>query len=79
MRRRRGYNPRRCPSCVGVGVGIDRDPAKICQATKLYGRLDHLRFVRDDAAARLAALPPSSVDVCLSIFGAFSFTPGAHY
>jgi SAM-dependent methyltransferase len=58
-----------------VGVGIDHDPAKIRQASKLYGQLDHLRFVRDDAAAYLAALAPSSVDVCLSIFGAFSFTP----
>jgi len=58
-----------------VGIGIDRDPAKIRRASQLYGQLDQVRFVRDDAAAYLAALPPSSADMCLSIFGAFSFTP----
>jgi SAM-dependent methyltransferase len=60
-----------------IGVGIDRDPAKIRRARELYGQLDQARFARDDAAAYLAALPPSSVDVCLSIFGAFSFTPAS--
>jgi SAM-dependent methyltransferase len=60
-----------------VGVGVDRDPVTISRARQLYGRLDHATFVHDDAATHLAALPPSSVDVCLSIFGAFSFTsPG---
>jgi SAM-dependent methyltransferase len=58
-------------------VGIDCDPAKIRRAEQLYGQLDRLRFVHDDAAAYLAALPPSSADVCLSIFGAFSFTPAS--
>ena len=58
-----------------AGIGIDRDPAKINRARDLYGSLDNLAFVRGDAAAVLAAMPPSTIEVVLSIFGAFSFSP----
>lgn len=59
------------------GIGIDRDPAKIERATRFYGHLTGVEFHLADAAYKLNALPPSSVDVCLSIFGALSFSdPG---
>jgi SAM-dependent methyltransferase len=62
-------------ACGAIGIGIDRDPAKISRARGRYGHLANLAFVHGDAAAVLAALPPSSIDVCLSIFGALSFSP----
>ncbi|MEV8115762.1 class I SAM-dependent methyltransferase [Streptomyces xiamenensis] len=55
-------------------IGIDHAPAKIHRARVLYGYLPRLSFVQADAAAHLHRLPPGTVDVCLSIFGAFSFT-----
>jgi SAM-dependent methyltransferase len=59
------------------GIGIDHDPAKIGRATSFYGHLTGIDFHLADAADKLNALPPSSVDVCLSIFGALSFSdPG---
>jgi len=58
-----------------IGIGIDRDPAKISRARHQYGHLSNLAFVLGDAAAILISMPPSAADVCLSIFGAFSFSP----
>lgn len=59
------------------GAGIDLDPVKIERATGLYGHLGEISFHLADAARYLNALPPRSVDVCLSIFGALSFScPG---
>lgn len=58
-----------------IGIGIDRDPAKITRARQQYGHLSNLSFVLGDAAAVLTSMPPSAADVCLSIFGAFSFSP----
>jgi len=57
-----------------TGIGVDRDPAKIRRARAAYGRLPGIRFVLADAVDHLTAVAPASVDVCLSIFGAFSFT-----
>jgi SAM-dependent methyltransferase len=56
-------------------TGIDHDPAKVARARQLYGHVPGLQVVQADAAAYLAALPPASVDACLSVFGAFSFSP----
>ncbi|HXC85330.1 MAG TPA: class I SAM-dependent methyltransferase [Trebonia sp.] len=58
-----------------VGIGIDYDLAKISRALDLYGHLSNLAFILGDAAAILGTMPPSAADVCLSIFGAFSFSP----
>lgn len=59
------------------GVGIDRDPVKIERAFRLYGHLSEISFHLADAAEYLNALPPRSVDICLSVFGALSFSsPG---
>ena len=56
-------------------TGIDRDPAKVARARQLYGDIPGLRVIHADAASYLAGLPAASVDICLSIFGAFSFSP----
>jgi SAM-dependent methyltransferase len=56
-------------------TGIDHDPAKVARARDLYGDIPGLRVIQADAASYLTALPPASVDACLSIFGAFSFSP----
>ncbi|UED87182.1 class I SAM-dependent methyltransferase [Streptomyces profundus] len=54
-------------------IGIDRDPFKVHRARTLYGHLPRLRFRHGDASDQLRRLPTGSADVCLSIFGAFSF------
>jgi SAM-dependent methyltransferase len=60
-----------------IVTGIDHDPAKVARARALYGEIPGLRLICADAASYLAAQPISSIDVCLSIFGAFSFnSPG---
>jgi SAM-dependent methyltransferase len=56
-------------------TGVDRDPAKAARARELYGGVPGVQVVQADAAAHLAALPAASVDVCLSVFGALSFSP----
>jgi SAM-dependent methyltransferase len=56
-------------------TGIDRDPAKVARARQLYGHIPGLRIIHADAAAYLDTLPAASVDACLSIFGALSFSP----
>jgi SAM-dependent methyltransferase len=56
------------------GIGVDHDPVKIRRARAAYGRFPGIRFVLADAVGHLTSLAPASVDVCLSIFGAFSFT-----
>jgi SAM-dependent methyltransferase len=71
-----GHNLARLATFRGVmGCGIDRDPAKIFRARDLYGAVDGLTFILGDAAEALAAMRPASADVCLSIFGALSFSP----
>jgi len=55
-------------------TGIDHDPAKVARARELYGHVPGLRVILSDAASYLNVLPAESVDACLSIFGAFSFT-----
>ncbi|MEV1241831.1 class I SAM-dependent methyltransferase [Nonomuraea sp. NPDC049750] len=54
-------------------VGVDHDRHKIERARSFYGEHPGLAFVRADATSHLRSLPPASVDLCLSIFGAFSF------
>jgi SAM-dependent methyltransferase len=60
--------------CGSVGIGIDHDPAKIGRARGGYGHLPGMHFVLTDARTYLKATAPGSVDLVLSIFGAFSFT-----
>lgn len=56
------------------GIGIDHDPRKIERATRFYGQHPRIDFRLGDAATTLSTLTPGSVDVCLSIFGALSFS-----
>jgi SAM-dependent methyltransferase len=59
------------------GIGIDHDPGKIERAMKIYGHIPGIGFHLGEAADMLSALAPGSIDVCLSIFGALSFSdPG---
>ena len=58
-----------------TATGIDRDPGKVARATELYGHLPGLQVICADAASYLTSLPAASIDACLSIFGAFSFSP----
>lgn len=56
-----------------TGVGVDRDEEKIVRARLAYNHLPSIRFIRGDAVDHLASTKQASIDVCLSIFGAFSF------
>lgn len=56
-------------------TGIDHDPAKAARARELYGHLPGLQVIHADAASYLDTLPAASLDACLSIFGALSFSP----
>lgn len=59
------------------GIGIDHDPTKISRATGFYGHLPGIAFRLSSAVEALSTLAPGSVDVCLSVFGALSFSePG---
>jgi SAM-dependent methyltransferase len=58
-----------------TATGIDRDPVKVTRARHLYGHVPGLTVIHADAASYLRALPAASADACLSIFGAFSFSP----
>jgi SAM-dependent methyltransferase len=58
-----------------IATGIDHDPAKEAHTRELYGHVPGLQVIQADAASYLQALPAASVDACLSIFGAFSFSP----
>jgi SAM-dependent methyltransferase len=58
-----------------TATGIDRDPAKVTRARELYGHIPGLQVIHADAARYLTDLPAATVDVCLSIFGALSFSP----
>ena len=58
-----------------IVTGIDHDPAKVARARTLYGDIPGLHVIQADAASHLTTLPTGSVDICLSIFGAFSFSP----
>lgn len=57
-----------------VGIGIDRDPVKIERADSLYRHLPQVAFRLGDASELVATLPAGSIDVCLSVFGALSFS-----
>jgi len=71
-----GHNLAVLASRYGATVtGIDRDPAKAARACQLYGHIPGLQVICADAASYLAAQPAASIDACLSIFGAFSFSP----
>jgi SAM-dependent methyltransferase len=54
------------------GVGVDHSPEIVATARAMFGHLG-IEFVYSDAAAYLLSVPPGSVDVCLSVFGAFTF------
>lgn len=58
-----------------IATGIDHDPVKVARARRLYGHIRGLQVIEADVASYLSALPAASVDACLSIFGAFSFSP----
>lgn len=60
--------------CGATGIGVDHDPAKIRRALARYGHLPGIRFTLADAHRYLAVAHPSSADLVISIFGAFSFT-----
>ena len=71
-----GHNLAHLAACQSAaGIGIDRDPAKIARARDLYGTTPGLSFILAGVPAALAAMPAASADVCLSIFGALSFSP----
>ena len=59
------------------GVGIDYDPAKIERARRKYGALESLTFIEVEASIYLRTRPPASIDICLSTFGALSFSDPA--
>ncbi|MGH3776367.1 MAG: class I SAM-dependent methyltransferase [Pseudonocardiaceae bacterium] len=56
-----------------TGIGVDHDAQKITRARRAYSHLPRIRFTLADAADHLASTKPASIDICLSIFGAFSF------
>jgi SAM-dependent methyltransferase len=56
------------------GTGVDHDPAKITRARDCYGYLPGIQFTCSDAQRYLNATEHGSVDLVLSVFGAFSFT-----
>jgi SAM-dependent methyltransferase len=71
-----GHNLAALAARGAIAAGIDHDPAKVARARALYSHLPRLQVIEAGAAACLAALPPGSADVCLSVFGALSFTAG---
>lgn len=56
-----------------TGIGVDHDAEKITRARLAYSHLPRIRFTLADAADHLAATSQAYIDICLSIFGAFSF------
>lgn len=56
-----------------TGIGVDRDAEKIARARLAYNHLPSIRFILGDAVDHLASTKQASIDVCLSIFGVFSF------
>jgi len=56
-----------------TGMGIDHDPKKITRARLAYSHLPCIQFILADAVDYLASTKHASIDICLSIFGAFSF------
>lgn len=56
-----------------IGIGVDHDADKITRARRAYIHLPRIRFILADAVDHLAATRQASIDICLSIFGAFSF------
>ncbi|MGQ0715996.1 MAG: class I SAM-dependent methyltransferase [Pseudonocardiales bacterium] len=57
-----------------TGIGVDHDTEKIARARLAYSHLPCIRFILADAVDHLASTKQASIDICLSIFGAFSFT-----
>ncbi|MGH3874153.1 MAG: class I SAM-dependent methyltransferase [Pseudonocardiaceae bacterium] len=56
-----------------IGIGVDHDAEKITRARLAYSHLPRIRFTLADAVDHLASTKQASIDICLSIFGAFSF------
>jgi ubiquinone/menaquinone biosynthesis C-methylase UbiE len=56
-----------------TGIGVDHDAEKIIRAHLAYSHLTRIRFILADAVNHLASTEQASIDICLSIFGAFSF------
>lgn len=56
------------------GIGIDHDASKIKKARFAYGNVDGLAFIEAEASAYLHTQRTASIDICLSVFGAFSFS-----
>lgn len=68
-----GYNLSHLAAVLGACcVGIDHDAATVRLARAMFGHLG-ISFVHADAAEYLRSVPAESVDVCVSVFGAFSF------
>lgn len=68
-----GYNLSHLAAVHGARcVGVDHDARTVALARAMFGHLG-IVFVHANAAAYLRSLPAGSVDVCLSVFGAFSF------
>ena len=57
-----------------TGIGVDHDAEKITRARLAYNHLPSIRLILADAIDHLASMKPASIDICLSIFGAMSFT-----
>lgn len=68
-----GYNLSHLAAVHGAHcVGVDHDARTVALGRAMFGHLG-IAFVHADAAAYLRGVPAGSVDVCLSVFGAFSF------
>jgi ubiquinone/menaquinone biosynthesis C-methylase UbiE len=55
------------------GIGVDHNVEKITRARLAYSHLPRIRFILADAIDYLTSTKQASIDICLSIFGAFSF------
>jgi SAM-dependent methyltransferase len=70
----RGHNLAHLVAYHGAtGIGVDHDAEKITRARLAYSHLPSIRFILADAVDYLASTKQESIDICLSIFGAFSF------
>lgn len=56
-----------------TGIGVDYNAEKITRANLAYSHLPRIRFILADAIDYLTSTKQASIDICLSIFGAFSF------
>lgn len=69
-----GHNLAHLVAHFGVtGIGVDCGGEKIARARLAYNHLPRIRFILGDAVDYLTSTKYASIDVCLSVFGAFSF------